>query len=165
MKTNKLITLTLITLILLGIGSGQSQAQSTQKKVSGVTFNLVNGKAVKLSDHAGEILILHFFSVNDNNYKKTLQDLMYVQSHNSTNLVTVLAVAMDTQTQKEITTIYNSLKMNYTTVVSNKTAIAALGGVAKTPYTIVVNRSGYIVKASSGVKTVVNYLQFIDDAK
>jgi cytochrome c biogenesis protein CcmG/thiol:disulfide interchange protein DsbE len=144
---------------LTGSGSIPARASLVDKNRMAPDFTLhdVSGNAVKLSDLRGKVVLLNFWATWCPPCKIEIPWFIEFQQTYGERDFAVLGVSLDEDGWKSVEPFVKASKVNYRVMVDNGDVAALYGGVTSLPATFVVDRSGRIAAAHTGLVSKSDY--------
>ncbi|PWU04428.1 MAG: alkyl hydroperoxide reductase [Terriglobia bacterium] len=110
-----------------------------------------DGKAVRLSDFHGKVVLLDFWATWCGPCKIEIPWFMDFQRRNQQKGLVVLGVSMDDEGWEVVKPFLASMKVNYRVVIGNDHTAQLYGGVDALPTTFLIDRSGKIAAVHVGL--------------
>ena len=115
------------------------------------TLKDADGKAVKLSDYKGKVVLLDFWATWCGPCKIEIPWFMELQRQHKDKGFEVLGVAMDDEGWEAVKPFLAELKINYRVMIGNDATAQAYGGVDALPTTFLIDRGGKIAAVHVGL--------------
>jgi len=117
----------------------------------GFTLYTLDGKAVKLSDYLGKVVILDFWATWCAPCRKGIPDLISIQNEYKDDLV-VIGISLDQpSTQDELAPFIESYGINYPVVLGNIKVSSAYGNIQAIPTSFIIDQEGNIINKHVGL--------------
>jgi cytochrome c biogenesis protein CcmG/thiol:disulfide interchange protein DsbE len=118
-------------------------------------FNLkdADGKAVKLSDYKGKVVLLNFWATWCGPCKIEMPWFVELQKEYGPQGLQIVGVAMDDASKDEITKFVKEMGVNYTILLGKESVGQEYGGVNVLPTTFFIDRDGKIVAREFGLQS------------
>ena len=146
-----------VTALLAGLGAGcsssttEAKGAKDRKPAPDFTLQDANGKAVKLSDYKGKVVLLDFWATWCGPCKIEIPWFIEFQRKYKDRGFTVLGVSMDEDGWQIVKPFAEEYKMNYPVVLGNDETATAFGGVEVLPTTFIIDKEGRIVATHKGL--------------
>jgi len=127
------------------------EAKSERKPAAQFTLKDAKGKDVKLSDFRGKVVLLNFWATWCGPCKVEIPWFIEFEKNYSGRGFAVLGVSMDEDGWKVVTPYVESKKMNYPVLLGNEQVAGLYGGLDALPTTIILDRTGKIASAHTGL--------------
>jgi cytochrome c biogenesis protein CcmG/thiol:disulfide interchange protein DsbE len=109
------------------------------------------GKEVRLSDYAGQVVALNFWATWCSPCRSEVPWLNDLQIKNAAKGFSVIGISMDEQGWTVVKPFLSKLTVNYRVVIGNRETSRLYGGVDVLPSTFLIDRAAKIVSAYVGV--------------
>jgi len=167
MKSTTFILLGVMTLVTLSIYSSfrASRIFHSQAEASNVGHEMalepapdfelksLEGRAVKLSDFRGKIVVLNFWATWCAPCRVETPWLVDFYRQYKEQGLEVVGVSMDDGNQEHVADFAKEMGINYTILMGNHAVGDAYGGLRFLPQTFFIGRDGKIIKHSFGIKS------------
>ena len=131
-------------------GPGRREAQGARKIAPDFTLNDASGKAVKLSDFKGKVVLLNFWATWCEGCKVEIPEFIEFQNKYKDSGLVVIGVSTDKDGWKVVKPFVDEKKINYTVVLGDD-EICKLYSVEAMPVTVLIDREGRIAASHEGV--------------
>jgi peroxiredoxin len=157
-----------VTALLAGLGAGCSSTTAAKgakdrKPAPDFTLQDANGKAVKLSDYKGKVVLLDFWATWCGPCKIEIPWFIEFQRKYKDRGFSVLGVSMDEDGWQIVKPFAEEFKMNYPVVLGNDETATAFGGVEVLPTTFIIDKEGRIVATHRGLTSKDEMEKAIED--
>src|SRR5260370_13486256 len=167
MKNRTFIILGVITLLTLSIYGSlrasrifHSQAmastsvdEATLEPAPDFELKSLDGRAVKLSDFRGKVVVLNFWATWCAPCRVETPWLVDLYRQYKEQGLEVVGVSMDDGDQEHVADFVKEMGINYTVIMGNHTVGDAYGGARFLPQTFFIGRDGKIIKHGFGIKS------------
>ncbi len=138
--------------LILGcdLGGKGSYASTAGSKAANFSLKSVDGKAVKLSDYKGKIVILDFWATWCPPCRKGIPDLISIQNQFKKDVI-VIGISVDTQTKADVPGFVKNYGINYPVVYFDDKVVQDYGGISAIPTSFVVDKNGNIADQHVGL--------------
>ncbi|HEY0789595.1 MAG TPA: TlpA disulfide reductase family protein [Chthoniobacterales bacterium] len=126
------------------------QAAGARTAAAPWQLNDVNGKALKLSDFKGKVVILDFWATWCPPCRAEIPGFVALQKKYAGSGLTVIGVSLDEQGPSVVKPFMQRLAMNYPVVMGDEKISADYGGISAIPTTFVIDREGNVVTSHQG---------------
>jgi cytochrome c biogenesis protein CcmG/thiol:disulfide interchange protein DsbE len=148
-----------------GCGSRLNEAhvRSEKDRKSAPNFSLkdVSGKAVKLSDYRGKVVLVNFWATWCGPCKVEIPWFIGFEREYKDKDFAVLGIAMDEDGWASVTPYMNDKKINYRVLLGSEEASLMYGDVESLPTTFVIDRDGRIASVHIGLVSKNTYVEEI----
>ena len=127
------------------------KAEKDRKPAPDFTLKDADGKAVKLSDYKGKVVLLDFFATWCGPCKIEIPWFKEFERQNKDRGFSVLGVAMDDEGWEVVKPFLQQLEVNYRVVIGNDMTAQMYGGVDALPSTFLIDREGRIAAVHVGL--------------
>jgi len=135
-----------------GSAQGSSVKPDNQRRAApDFTLKDAEGKAVRLSDYKGKVVLLDFWATWCPPCREEIPWFIDIQRENRDKGFEVLGVAMDDEGWEAVKPFVAEMKMNYRIVVGNDDTARMYGGVDALPTTFLIDRAGKIAAIHIGL--------------
>lgn len=110
----------------------------------------LEGKAVKLSDFKGKVVLLNFWATWCSPCRDEIPALVALQNQYKAKGLVVIGVALDQKGPAPVKAFVQRMKINYPVVMGDEKTVTEYGGVQAIPTTFYIDREGNIVSAHRG---------------
>jgi len=166
MKSRTLILLGVITVLTLSIYGSlrvfrifHSQAAASSvgdnsplEPASDFELKSLDGRAVKLSDFRGKVVVLNFWATWCAPCRVETPWLVDLYRQYKERGLEVVGVSMDDGDQEHVSDFVKEMGINYTVLTGNHAVGDAYGGARFLPQTFFIDRDGKIIKHNFGIK-------------
>jgi thiol-disulfide isomerase/thioredoxin len=118
-------------------------------------LNDPDGKAVKLSDFKGKVVILDFWATWCPPCRAEIPGFISLQKQYAAQGLTVVGVSLDTDGASVVKSFMKRVGMNYPVVIGDEKIASNYGGITAIPTTFVLDRNGNIVTSHQGYASQV----------
>jgi len=175
MKSRTLILLGVITVLTLSIYGSlrvfrifHSQAAASSvgdnsplEPASDFELKSLDGRAVKLSDFRGKVVVLNFWATWCAPCRVETPWLVDLYRQYKERGLEVVGVSMDDGDQEHVSDFVKEMGINYTVLTGNHAVGDAYGGARFLPQTFFIDRNGKIIKHSIGIKSKSDFEEAI----
>jgi len=133
-----------------------------RKKAPEFSLKDSTGKALKLSDLKGKVVLLNFWATWCGPCKIEIPWFIEFEQKYKDKGFAVLGVSMDEDGWKDVKPYVESKKINYRVVVGDDTTATLYGGVDSLPTTFIVDRDGKIAAVHVGLVSKSDYASDIE---
>jgi cytochrome c biogenesis protein CcmG/thiol:disulfide interchange protein DsbE len=120
------------------------------------------GKALKLSDLKGKVVLLNFWATWCGPCKIEIPWFIEFEQKYKDKGFAVLGVSMDEDGWKDVKPYVDAKKINYRVVVGDDTTATLYGGVDSLPTTFILDRDGKIAAVHVGLVSKADYASDIE---
>ena len=110
----------------------------------------LEGKAVKLSDFKGKVVVLNFWATWCPPCREEIPDLVSLQKQYAAQGLVVLGISMDAGGPARVASFAKKYEINYPVVMGDERVSAAYGGIEALPTTFIIDRKGSVVDGLQG---------------
>ena len=146
MKSATVLKWTAVAAMAVGLGSC-----AKEKPVIDFSLNDSTGKAVKLSDYRGKVVLLNFWATWCSPCKIEIPYFMDFQKQYQDQGFTVLGVSMDEDGWDSVRPYMAERKFNYQVVIGNDAVEKLFNEIDDLPTTFLMDRGGHIAKKHVGL--------------
>ncbi len=129
----------------------------TRKSAPDFTLKDVNGKAVKLSDYKGKVVLLNFWATWCGPCKIEIPWFVEFEKQYKDQGFAVLGVAMDDEGWDVVRPYLSDKKINYRIMVGDDMTAQQYGGIDSLPTTFLLDREGRIAATHVGLVSKSDY--------
>jgi len=119
-------------------------------KAPDFTLQDIQGKAVRLSDYAGKVVIINFWATWCPPCKQELPDFVKFYNSNCSKNVVIIGIAVGS-TLEDVKRMAAEYKITYPLCLSDGKVESLYGGVRFVPTTVVIDKKGNIQQKRSGM--------------
>jgi cytochrome c biogenesis protein CcmG/thiol:disulfide interchange protein DsbE len=124
-----------------------------QDKSGGVAWEFslldVRGEQVRLSDYRGKVVLVNFWATWCTPCQEEMPRFMTFQRELGDKGFQAIGISMD-DSERPVRSFVSKLKVNYPIAMGTAKVARSYGGVLGLPVSILINRSGHIVKRFDG---------------
>lgn len=135
---------------ILWFGGAPDQARAATTAAPEWQLNDPDGKAVKLSDFKGKVVILDFWATWCPPCRAEIPGFIALQKQYAAQGLTVVGVSLDTEGASVVKSFMKQVGMNYPVVLGSEKIASDYGGITAIPTTFVLDRDGNIVTSHQG---------------
>lgn len=121
-----------------------------------------DGKAVKLSDYKGKVVLLNFWATWCGPCRLEIPWFMDFEQKFKDRGFAVIGVAMDDEGWEVVKPYVEKMKMNYRIVVGDEMTAARYGGIDAMPSTFIIDKDGRIAAVHIGLVSKSSYQHDIE---
>lgn len=121
-----------------------------EKKAADFSLTSTDGKAVKLSDYKGKVVIVDFWATWCPPCRKGIPDLIEIQKEFSNDVV-IIGISVDSDTKNNVISFMQSAGINYPVAYANEDVVQSYGGIESIPTSFVIDQKGNIVDKHVGL--------------
>ena len=110
----------------------------------------LEGKAVKLSDFKGKVVLLNFWATWCPPCREEIPDLVALQTKYEKQGLVVLGVSLDEKGPAPVKAFAKRMKVNYPVIMGDEKTVAAYGNFQAIPTTFYIDRAGRIAGMHEG---------------
>jgi thiol-disulfide isomerase/thioredoxin len=122
------------------LGGALTHAADSKKAAPEWQLSDVDGKAVKLSDFKGKVVILDFWATWCPPCRAEIPGFVAIQKKYADKGFTMIGVSLDQQGPSVVKSFMHSFGMNYPVVMGNPKIVVDYGGITAIPTTFVIDR-------------------------
>lgn len=138
------------------------KAEKDRKTAPEFTLKDAEGKAVKLSDYKGKVVLLNFWATWCGPCKVEIPWFMDFEQQYKDRGFAVLGVSMDDDGWDAVKPYITARKINYRVLLGNDTVGGLYGGVDSLPTTFMIDRGGRVAAVHIGLVSKTDYLNDIN---
>jgi peroxiredoxin len=161
MPSLRLIASTVIALLLLCLADGCAPSvqpgavKAGRDRHPAPDFELkdAEGKAVRLSDYKGKVVLLDFWATNCGPCRTEIPWFIELERTRKDQGFEALGVSLDEHGWTDVKPYVAEMKMNYRVVMGDETVALQYGDVEAIPTTFLIDRQGRIAAVHVGVDT------------
>ncbi len=127
--------------------------EATLESAPDFELKSLDGRAVKLSDFRGKVVVLNFWATWCAPCRVETPWLVDLYRQYKEQGLEVVGVSMDDGDQEHVADFVKEMGINYTVIMGNHTVGDAYGGARFLPQTFFIGRDGKIIKHSFGIKS------------
>lgn len=127
-----------------------SRADQTGKAAPDWQLSDVNGKALKLADFKGKVVVLDFWATWCPPCRAEIPGLVAIQKKYADQGLSVIGISLDEQGPTVVKPFIERFAINYPVVMGNQKVLTDYGGISAIPTTFVIDREGNVVAAHQG---------------
>ncbi len=116
------------------------------------TLTSTDGKAIRLSDYRGKVVVLDFWATWCPPCKAEIPDFIKLYSQYKSNGLQMLGVSLDEGGLKDVVPFMKDHGMNYPVVLGTEEVVSAYGGIRGIPTTFVIDKKGYVRAGFEGYR-------------
>lgn len=155
MSRNFYLSLSIAVAGILWLAGPLQQARAATTAAPEWQLNDPDGKAVKLSDFKGKVVILDFWATWCPPCRAEIPGFIALQKQYAAQGLTVVGVSLDTDGASVVKTFVKKAGMNYPVVIGDEKIASEYGGITAIPTTFVLDRNGNIVTSHQGYASQV----------
>jgi cytochrome c biogenesis protein CcmG/thiol:disulfide interchange protein DsbE len=125
-------------------------AAAQKQKAADFTLKTVDGKAIKLSDYAGKIVLVNFWATWCPPCRQEIPDFVEVYHKNKDKGFVIIGIALDQDGWSAVTPFAKKINITYPLVLGTQEVVDAYGPIKYIPTTFIIDREGYIVNKRVG---------------
>jgi len=123
-----------------------------QKKAYDFSLHDLSGKAYRLSDYKGKIVIVNFFATWCRFCRMEIPELVAIASEYK-DKVQIFSISVDDNPFDVLPKFIRDFKINYPVLIASEDVISAYGGLTEgIPYTVLIDGNGIIVNTYLGAR-------------
>ena len=132
--------------------SVQTVANNTGKGQAAPAWELkdLDGKAVKLSDFKGKVVLLNFWATWCPPCRDEIPALVALQNQYKDKGLVVIGVSLDQKGPAPVQAFVKRMKINYPVVMGDEKTVMEYGGVQAIPTTFYIDREGNVASVHQG---------------
>jgi peroxiredoxin len=130
--------------IALTSAGGQAFAQAPGSDAPAWELKDLDGKAVKLADFKGKVVVLDFWATWCPPCRAEIPGFIELQKQYGEKGLAIVGVSLDQAGAATVKAFVEKNKMNYPVVMGDDTTVKAYGGINGIPTTFVIDRKGKI---------------------
>ena len=132
--------------------SAQTVANNTGKTQAAPAWELkdLDGKAVKLSDFKGKVVLLNFWATWCPPCRQEIPDLVALQDKYNDKGLVVVGVSLDQNGPAGVKAFASRMKINYPIVMGDEKISLSYGGINAIPSTFFIDREGNVAGHHEG---------------
>lgn len=153
-----LVTSALLACLLVGCSAPRGSSrnaglkpESQRTKAPDFTLKDAQGRAVRLSDFRGQVVLLDFWATWCGPCKIEIPWFIDLQRRHKDKGFTVLGVAMDDEGWDVVKPFVERMGVNYRVVMGNDPTAQLYGGISSLPTTFMIDREGRVAAVHVGV--------------
>jgi thiol-disulfide isomerase/thioredoxin len=150
MSRNFYLTLSIAVAGIVWLMGPLQQARAATTAAPEWQLNDPDGKAVKLSDFKGKVVILDFWATWCPPCRAEIPGFIALQKQYAAQGLTVVGVSLDTDGASVVKAFVKKAGMNYPIVLGDEKIASDYGGITAIPTTFVLDRNGNIVTSHQG---------------
>jgi peroxiredoxin len=140
-----------VLLAMLAFASDNEMVVSKNTPAPMWNLRSVDGKSVSFDDFKGKVVILDFWATWCGPCREEIPGLIGLQTKYEKKGLSVVGISLDGGDGAVVKTFVAKMGMNYTVLLGDDKVQQAFGGVDAIPVTVVIDRSGHIVKKFTGL--------------
>jgi cytochrome c biogenesis protein CcmG/thiol:disulfide interchange protein DsbE len=154
MKTVAIAVVAGALLVLGGIALRHSSRRfSTSGLAPDFSLTDLSGRALRLSDHRGKVIVLDFWATWCEPCKEEIPHFVEMQNRYAAQGLQVIGISMDDE-DKPVRDFQQKYKMNYPVARGTPELAGQYGGILGLPITFVIDRTGHIAARHIGAVNV-----------
>ncbi|HEY4360154.1 MAG TPA: redoxin domain-containing protein [Bryobacteraceae bacterium] len=134
-----------------------TRAEHGRKLAPDFTLADANGKAVKLSDYRGQVVLLNFWATWCQPCQREIPWFIEFQQQYRPHGFAVLGVSLDEDGWNSVKPYIEAKKTNYPVMIGNDALGALYGGIVDLPTTLLIDKSGHIAVMHVGLCSRSDY--------
>jgi peroxiredoxin len=167
LRSSTLLAATAVLAILLqgcaSTGVRAAKPDGDRKPAPDFTLKDADGKAVRLSDFKGKVVLLDFWETTCGPCRVEIPWFIDLQRQDKDKGLVVLGVAMDEEGWEAVKPFVAELKINYRIVIGDEATAQKYGGVDALPTTLLIDREGRIASTHVGLTAKKIFEDGIDE--
>ena len=130
-----------------------SPASVRGQKVKAPQFELrdVNGRAVRLSDYQGKVVLINFWATWCPPCRAEMPDLVRLQREHARQGLQIIGITYPPERKDQVRRFARSLKVNYPIILGTRQIKAQFSSDETLPLTVVIDRDGKVSEIISGI--------------
>ena len=116
------------------------------------TLTSTDGKAIKLSDYRGKVVVVDFWATWCPPCKAEIPDFIRLYSQYKNSGFQMLGISVDQGGLNDVIPFMKQYGINYPIMLATDEVVAAYGGIRGIPTTFVIDKHGYIRDAFEGYR-------------
>ena len=127
---------------------------SNSTKSLGLDFSLLtlDSDTLQLVDYRGDVVVLNFWATWCRPCVEEIPELITL--HRDVDGLTVLGIALDGQDTERVSAFAENMAIPYPILIANQEVIEQVGGVWAVPTTIVLDTTGMVTDAITGIAPI-----------
>jgi peroxiredoxin len=138
-----------------------AHAQSSAQQAPPLTLKSIQGRALRLSNYKGKVVLLNFWATWCPPCRAEIPDLMKAQREYGARGLQVIGITYPPQTPGEVRRFVRKLRVNYPIAIGTKETKALFDKSEMLPLTIVIDREGKIRERIEGILLAEEFEQKI----
>ncbi len=110
----------------------------------------LDGKAIKLSDFKGKVVVLNFWATWCPPCRREVPDFVALQKQYADKGLVIIGVSLDEGGAAVVKPFVKKMGINYPVVMGDQKTIAAYGGVQVVPTTFIIDKTGKVAAQHEG---------------
>ncbi|MFH1594717.1 MAG: TlpA disulfide reductase family protein [Candidatus Omnitrophota bacterium] len=156
-----LLAFSLMTFVV-GCGNTQAEKPASGDRASDFELTHINGDKIKLSDHAGKIIILNFFATWCPPCRNEMPDFDTIAKENK-GTVEVIAVNVGREPLAKVQDFAKSNNLSFSIVMDDGKVSNVYGPIRAIPVTVVIDKDFNIARRYIGMRTKEVFIKDIED--
>ncbi len=138
--------------LLAGDNSVQQIANTTTQNRVAPDWRLtsLDGKAIKLSDFKGKVVVLNFWATWCPPCRREIPDFVALQKQYADKGLVIIGVSLDEGGAAVVKPFVKKMGINYPVVMGDQKTIAAYGGIQVVPTTFIIDKTGKVAAQHEG---------------
>ncbi len=138
--------------LLAGDNSVQQIANTTTQNRVAPDWRLtsLDGKAIKLSDFKGKVVVLNFWATWCPPCRREIPDFVALQKQYADKGLVIIGVSLDEGGAAVVKPFVKKIGINYPVVMGDQKTIAAYGGIQVVPTTFIIDKTGKVAAQHEG---------------
>jgi len=116
------------------------------------TLTCTDGKAIRLSDYRGKVVVLDFWATWCPPCKAEIPDFIKLYSSYKSDGFQMLGISLDEGGLNDVVPFMKDHGMNYPVALGTEEVVSAYGGIRGIPTTFVIDKKGYVRAAFEGYR-------------